>query len=37
VAGAPTYLALTQFTISFSILEEVYISTRSISLFFITH
>jgi hypothetical protein len=33
---APTFPALTPFTI-FSVLEEVYLSTRSFSLFFITY
>jgi hypothetical protein len=36
VTGAPTYLALTPFMISFSVLEKVYRSTGSISLFFVT-
>jgi hypothetical protein len=36
VVSAPTYPALTLCKISFFVLEEVY-STRSISLFFVTH
>jgi hypothetical protein len=37
VAGDPHYTAFTPYMNSFSVLEEVYLSTKSNSLFFVTH